>query len=278
MKLKLLVMSLFLCMTLMVSGCGGSSDSEPAGGEPAAPAAAGDKAEQQSSSDFKQISDFADAWNAAYEQNEAAINSYEVPIMELVTPGTEFITGVQYDLLNMENKDGRFEGELMMAGFPGFVEKDGSKITFGYDYTRDEDGFSPSMKAGNRLIENGSCDLAAEIYQTESYTERNGEKVQRSYSEFKRLKNQDMICLVTNGSSFNLREEADPANTCIYIKAGKDKFDFVIGKATVGPAFEKLSFVDKSDLTKDDARKLMEAAGYQIEQTGGISGGTLVVD
>jgi hypothetical protein len=31
-------------------------------------------------------------------------------------------------------------------------------------------------------------------------------------------------------------------------------------------------------LTKDDARKLMEAAGYQIEQTGGISGGTLVVD
>jgi len=277
MKMKLLALALILCVTMGVSGCGGSSDSEPAGDQAAAPVSSGEKADQQPNG-FTKISDFADAWNEAYNQNEAAINSYEVPIMELVTPGTEFITGVQYDLLNLENKDGRFEGELMMAGFPAFLEKDGSNLTFGYDYTREEDGFAPTMKTGDRLIENGTCDLAGEIYQSESSTERNGEKIQRSYSEFKRLKNNDMICLVTTSQSLDGRGEAALSNTCIYIKAGKDKFDFVIGKATQGPAFEKLSFTAKSDLTKEDARKLMEAAGYQIEQSGGISGGTLVVD
>ena len=29
----------------------------------------------------------------------------------MVSPGLEFVSGVQYDLLNMENKDGRFEGD-----------------------------------------------------------------------------------------------------------------------------------------------------------------------
>lgn len=83
-------------------------------------AASTKKAGGQSSFNLKNISDYSEAWNELYNQNEAAINKYEEPIMELVTPGLEFVSGVQYDLLNMENKDGRFEGKLMMAGFPGF--------------------------------------------------------------------------------------------------------------------------------------------------------------
>lgn len=76
----------------------------------------------------------------------------------------------------------------------------------------------------------------------------------------------------------SLRGETELSNTCTFIKAGKDKFDFVVGKATQGPVFEKLSFIDKSDLSKDEARQMMETAGYQIEKSGGIAGGTLVVD
>lgn len=80
--------------------------------------------------------------------------------MELTYPGLEFLTGVQYDLLNMDNKNGRFEGELFLAGFPAFIERGGDQLTFGYDFIRDEDGFSPSMKTGDRVVENGKCNLS----------------------------------------------------------------------------------------------------------------------
>ena len=166
-----------------------------------------------------------------------------------------------------------------MAGFPGVLERKGSKMSFGYDYIRDEDGFGPAMKAGDRIVEDGNCDLGKGTYQTENFTERNGQKIERSYSEFKRLKSGEMICLRTHSYSMNvLSQQEELSNTCTYIKAGQDKFDFVIGKATQGPAFEKLSFIDKSDLSKDEARQMMERAGYQIEKSGGIAGGTLIVD
>ena len=278
MKLKTLALYIILCMALVISGCGGNSDTSSTGTADQNQTTSSKKADGQSSSSFKKISDYADAWNEVYNQNEAAINKYDEPIMELVSPGLEFVSGVQYDLLNMENKDGRFEGELMMAGFPGVLERKGSKMSFGYDYIRDEDGFGPTMKVGDRIVENGNCDLDKGTYVTETFTERNGQKIERSYSEFKRFKNGEMICLRTYSSSLNFRGETDLSNTCTYIKAGKDKFDFVIGKATQGPAFEKLSFIDKSDLSKDEARQMMEAAGYQIEKSGGIAGGNLVVD
>lgn len=278
MKLKTLALYIILCMAVVISGCGGSSDTSSSGVDDQKQAASSKKSDGQSSSGFKTISDYADAWNEVYNQNEAAINKHEEPIMELVTPGLDFVTGVQYDLLNMENKDGRFEGELMMAGYPAFVERSGSKISFGYDFIRDEDGFGPTNKAGDRVAEEGNCDFSKGTYITETFNERNGQKIERSYSEFKRLKNGEMICLRTTSSSLNLKGEADLSNSCTYIKAGKDKFDFVIGKATQGPAFEKLSFIDKSDLSKDEARQMMEAAGYQIEKSGGIAGGKLVVE
>ena len=280
MKLKVLELCIILLTALVTSGCGGGSsepaatDSEPTGQQ----TASSEKTDKQSSEGLNTISDFADAWNSAYSLNEAAINSYEGAIMELATPGLEFVSGVQYDLLNMENKNGRYEGELMLAGLPAFVEKDGANINFGYDTIRDEDGFSPSMKAGDRLVEKGICDLAKATFETETFTERNGQKVNRSYSQFKQLKNKDMICLVTNSYSINALQEANLSNTCTYIKAGKDKFDFVIGQATQGPAFEKLPLLDKDDLSKDEARQLMEAAGYQIKDSGYVENGTLVVE
>ena len=278
MKLKTMALYIILCLALVISGCGGSSNTSSTGDDDQKQAASSKKSDGKPSSGFNKISDYSEAWNEVYNQNEAAINKYDEPIMELVTPGLEFVSGVQYDLLNMDNKDGHFEGKLMMAGFPGVLERKGSKMSFGYDYIRDEDGFSPAAKAGDRIVEDGNCDLGKGTYVTETFTERNGHKIERSYSEFKRFKNGEMICLRTYSSSLNFRGEADLSNTCTYIKAGKDKFDFVIGKATQGPAFEKLSFIDKSDLSKDEARQMMEAAGYQIEKSGGIAGGKLVVD
>lgn len=278
MKLKTAALYLILCLALVISGCGGSSNTGSTGDD-AGKQSVGTKKADGSAANFNKISDFSEAWNDLYKQNEAVINKLDEPIMELVTPGLEFITGVQYELLNMENKDGRFEGKLMMAGHPGFMEKKGSKMSFGYDFIRDEDGFGPTMKAGDRLVEDGNCDLGQGTYVTETFTERDGQKIERSYSEFKRLKNGEMICIRATGHSLNaVSAEEQLSNTCTYIKAGKNKYDFVIGKATQGPAFEKLFFIDKNNLSKNEARQMMEAAGYQIDKSGGIVKGVLVVD
>jgi len=58
----------------------------------------------------QEIGDIFNAWNKLYKANEKVINGYEgMPIMELVTPGATFIGSIQYDMLNLEKKNGRFE-------------------------------------------------------------------------------------------------------------------------------------------------------------------------
>lgn len=52
----------------------------------------------------------------------------------------------------------------------------------------------------------------------------------------------------------------------------------MIAKAKTGPGFSAISFADKGDLTKTQALEQFKAAGYAIETSGGIEGGTLVVD
>lgn len=227
---------------------------------------------------LNQISDFSDAWNNRYTMNEAAINNCEEVMLELATPGLQFVTGVQYDLLNMDNADGRFDGELMLAGYPAFLERAGSKMNFGFDFIREKDGFGPTAKAGDRLVESGDCDLDQGVYRSENSTERDGKVISRTYSEFKLLDSGEMICFMTYCNGLNLKGEENTSNYSLYIKAGKDQYDFVLGKANTGTSFDKITIIDKNDLTKDEARSLMENAGFTIEKTGGISGDKLVID
>jgi hypothetical protein len=292
MRRKLMLFSFFLCFVLLLTACGGSSP-ETAGGEasPAdtevsgggAPEAELAKEEPSgvsgSKSGFEKITDIADAWNELYNQNEKAINDYEgMPILELVSPGLAFVTGVQYDLLNMSNKDGRFEGELMLAGFDGFVEKAGSKFTFGYDHVMEKDGFGPSAKAGDRKVENGIFDTDKEFYQAESYTERGGTKILRQYHEFKRLGDGSMICFDFSGNAIDSKGDERTYNTFTFIRNGKDRYDFVIAKAEIGPEFNIVSLANEGDMTKERSIEIFTAEGYSIDKTGGIKDGILFVD
>lgn len=286
MKLKIAVLFIVLYMPLTVSGCGCSLDSGPKGNGVEKPPADTGNVDAQSPSRFTRLKDFFDTWDGLMDRYEAAINRYEPPNEYAITSpriltlvDVDLLPGASYDALNPENRDGRFEGNLSLSGRPGFVEKDGTEIRFGSDYTREIDGFAPSMKAGDRPVEDGCCDLAKRIYQIETFTERGGLLVVRNYSEFKCVESGEMMCLRITGHSVNqVTEEKEPSNTCTFIKAGKDKFDFVIAKATQGPDFEKPSLLDKDDLSKEEAREMMKAAGYEIEQTGGIADGVLFVD
>lgn len=282
MKKRMTAFSLLLCVALLFSACGGGktpqkpaeeSASQPAkSAEPAAPAT-------PVRSGLQKISDMSDAWGALYSQNEKAINDYNgMPIMDLVTPALIFLGGVQFDMLNPDNRDGRFEGKLMLAGYKGFVEKAGARITFGYDDKLEKDGLGPAAKAGDRMASSGSLALDKEYYICETYTERAGKKINRNYSEFKRLGDGSMICLAMNGRTIDARGDEVLSDDAIFLHNGAGRYDFVIAKAKTGPEFKSISFADKGDLTKAQALELFKAAGYAIETSGGILDGKLVVD
>ncbi|MGI6628560.1 MAG: hypothetical protein ACOX4K_09500 [Bacillota bacterium] len=286
MKLKATVFTVVLCMCLAVFGCWPSLDSGTAGNGAVNPPAGSGNGDVPSLQGFTRLKDFCDAWNGFMDRHEAAINRYESPDGYAVTSprilllvDVDLLSSTSYDALNPGNLDGSFKGNLLLSGRPGFVEKDGTELSFGSDYIRETDGFAPSMKAGDRLVEEGCCDLAAESCQIETFTERGGQVIVRNYSEFKRLASGEMICLRITGHSLNqVSEEDELSNTCTFMKVGKDKLEFIIAKATCGPGFEKLSLLDKDGLSRDKAREMIEGAGYEIDETGGIADGVLFID
>jgi hypothetical protein len=281
MKKNMMLFSALLGVSLLFTACSGGKSPQKAGSDSASASQPVDSrsAVAPAQAGFEKIGDMADAWNELYKQNEAVINGYEgMPIMGLVTPSITFITSVQFDLLNIDNKDGHIEGKLMFAGYNGFVEKAGAKITFGYDHRLEKDGFGPSAKAGDHSVENGSLDLAKEFYICEMFTERAGRKISRSYHEFKRLGDKSMICLAFSGQVFNGKGDEDASDEVIFLHNGKNQYDFVIARAKTGPEFKSMSFADKGDLTKTQAMELFRTAGYTIDQSGGIKDGKLIVD
>ena len=227
---------------------------------------------------LKNIAAFSHSWSELYKGNEKVINAYEgMPIMELVTPPVTFAGSVMYDLLNVEQKEGKFEGTLL-SGSKGIAERKGEKITFGSERVLGKDGFGQSAKKGDRVVDSGWVDLGVKYYADESYTEREGKKIMRSYCEFKMLGDGSMICVSMSGQTFNARGEEVLSDSVIYLHNGKNQYDFVVGKAKTGPAFKSMSFSVMGDLSKEKALEAFKAAGYTIEKSGGITDGKLVVD
>jgi hypothetical protein len=276
-----LKISVILIVSLWITACGGGNSPQKTAADSTSVSRPAESAAVSApvKTGFQKLGDVLEAWNALYNKNEAVLNAYEgMPIMELVTPAMTFIAAVQFDLLNPDNKDGRFEGVLPLAGFKGFLEKAGSKITFGFDRKLEKDGFGPRAKAGDREVENGSLDLDQKYYRAENFIERAEKRISRSYAEFKQLADGTMICLVFDGQTINMRGDEETSDSVIYLHNGKNQYDFVLAKGKTGPGFKSISFGDQGDLTKDKAIEGFKAAGYTIDQTGGIKDGKLVVD
>jgi hypothetical protein len=283
MKKSIIALSVLLCLAFLFCACGKSQPAPAAGSagasEPAAAPAASAPAAAPSRTGMQKIGDMADAWSALFNRNEKVINEYQgMPIMGLVTPPLAFVAAVQFDIMNPNNQDGRFNGKLMMAGYAGFLEKSGARLTFGYDEKLAKDGFGPAAKAGTRVVGSGSLALDKEYFTWETANERDGKKIERSTTEFKRLADGSMICLALSGHAINFRGDEELKDDAIYLHNGPGRYDFVIAKSATGPGFTAISFADKGDLTKEQALELFRAAGYTIEKSGGIEGGRLVLD
>ena len=303
MKRFFIVISVFLCMAMVFAGCSSSSkegdngkgnvvQDEPKDGTgdnsgqktddadisktPTEGATDTGESNTTNNGTFKSITDIADYWNDLYTGNEAVINKMEIPMMELVTPAMTFVVGVQYELLNLTQADGRYDGELMLAGYPGFIEKKGAKLTFGYEDTLKENGFSPQMAKGDKLVENGNCDLDKGYYFADSYTERAGKKITHSTSEFQKESDGSMSSLTVQGETLNFKNEANVVTTYIFVRNGKNQYDFVIATSTVGTDYKELHL--EADMTKEKAVALFKASGATITKSGGIKDGAVHID
>jgi len=229
--------------------------------------------------ELKKLGDFVDAWTSRYQANEAAVNAYEgMPIMELVSPALLLAIGPQFDLLNADGADGRFEGQLIMAGKKGFIEKKGDVLTFGYSHTLDKDGFGPTAKKGDVQILEGSADLAKGSITLRNRTERDGKKITATQTEYRLLPNGGMLCLSLNGHSIDGKGEPSKFSNFIFLHNGDKKYDFVVGKAEFGPELPAVTLTEKGDLDKAKAAALATASGYKVEKTGGVVDGKLVLD
>lgn len=284
---KLIALALCFILVFMVGACGAKDQPAAQVGEQnettvqEQPSEAAGSA-NEAKGEFNTIGNLADEWNRLYKLNEDAVSSLQsmdelLMAMELTTPALAFVSGVQYDLLNLQNSDGRHEGTLMFAGWPGFVEKKGNKLTFGYDGKREAAGFSPEDKAGDRLVENGSADLGLGLFISESYIEREGKKLKQNYNEFLKLQDGTMICLELRGSNFNFNGEKEPKSNATYMHIGENLMDFVLATANAGTDYPSISF-NNAKMTKEQAIQAFQAAGFTIENTGSLKDGKLVVD
>ena len=280
MKVKSMAFVAILGWILVLGACGKSEQTPaPTAANPTSTAAAQTAAPAVAETRLRTISDMANVWNALYKQNEKVINEYEgMPIMGLVTPPLAFASAVQFDIMNPNRQDGRFENRMMMAGYQGNLQQAGNQLTFTYDDKLQKDGFGPAHKAGDRVFGSGSLALDSGYFIWETFSERAGKKLERHYTEFKRLGDGSMVCLALSGQLFGMRGDAENRSGAIYLHNGPGRYDFVIAKGQAGPEFQALSFAEKGDLTKEQAMELFKAAGYEIEKSGGILAGKLVLD
>lgn len=269
---KILSILLILLLAISMAACGSSNDTGGGSAEQSDSSGAG------TSGKINTITELSDALVETQKQTEDIVNGYEgIASLDLLTPQLNLATGAFYDLLNIDNKDGRHEGQLFMSNHDGFIEKKGSVSNFGYDHILDRDG-SLGDKKGDRSVENGVFDSQKQYYKSEQYLEREGKKTRTSYHEFQRLADGTFLILHSTGYNFDSMGNPKNYNKIIYLIVGTDRYDFVVAEAEIGADFKPVLISDTGEMTKEEARERFESSGWTTKVTGGIKDGKLVED
>ncbi|MCE5234775.1 MAG: hypothetical protein ABFC62_10845 [Clostridiaceae bacterium] len=252
---------------------GGSSNGSPSGGgdsgSPGSPT--------HSSDGLQSITDIVDEWSRLSSLHEEAVNGYDnvdkmfLPL-QLVGPELTLAMIAQYDLLNFNNDNGRFDGTLMLSGHPAFEERNGARIVFGSDYTVPDDGNTYSYEPGDRLVENGEADLSKAWLKSEDTVERDGKKISRTYIEVIKMGDGGMALLYLSGRV----NDGDPVTDAVFLRISEGAYEYVVASSGAGEDFDILSLGNGFD--KAQALSLLQGAGYTVTESGSDVNGKLVAD
>ena len=223
------------------------------------------------------LTDYSDAWTELYSIHEPIINDYTgMPIMPLVMVGLPLANSIFYALLDIENVDGEFSGNIGFSGTEGYYNKAGDVVKFGKDWIRDADGAMLNDKVGDRILTNGLFDASKGYFYMEDSTMRNDLTFTRTTTEFIRSDKGSFICLHQVANDLDYGGNENKTNTLAFIAMSEDSYDFVTAEGTVGTGGKVLSLT--KGMTVADATTQFIEAGYTIDETGGIQNGVFVVD
>ena len=222
---------------------------------------------------IESLSNIVEMWTEASTAHSDAVSGYDnqenlfLPL-QLVGPELTLAMIGQYDLLNIYNNDGRFEGELMFSGYKAFVEKSGPKIVFGSDNVVDEE--TGSYEIGDRIVENGEADLNRVWIKSEEHVERDGATITHSYVEVLKMSDGSMALFSLSGNKDSGETDA------VFVHASQTVYEYVVATAQFGVDFDVLSLGNGFD--RAQARSFLEGAGYTVTAIGSDVKGKLVAD
>ncbi|HSN66575.1 MAG TPA: hypothetical protein VLS94_08040 [Fusibacter sp.] len=223
------------------------------------------------------LTDYSDAWSDLYSIHEPIINDYTgMPIMPLVMVGLPLANAIFYTMLDLDNVDGEFSGNIGFGGTEGYYNKSGDVAEFGHDLIRDVDGIVSNDKAGDRNIITGLFDASKGYFYMEDSTQRDDKTFTRTKTEFIRSDNGSFLCLYQVANDLDYGGNENKTNTLAFIAMSEDSYEFVTAEGTIG--IDGMVLALTKGMTVAEATMQFIDAGYAIDQTGGIQNGVFVVD
>lgn len=290
------MIGLILVLTLValpLYGCAGKSDSAAEGGvansgddifaeelediEETAPPLGAAITPNPVTGKLTTITDYVDAWTTLYALHESTVNAYAgMPVLDLVMVGLPMANAIFYSLLDLDNKDGRFDGPIGFNGYTGYYHKSGNQIKFGSDFLRDTSGFTPNELEGDAVKTEGEFDIDRGYLMINDEVAREDKTISRTLTEFLRFDDGSYVCLYQVIGDYDIYGEAKKNSRITFIAMGEDHYDFAIGVSAFGTEGKALSIFDIESVT--DAKEIFEANEYTIESYGGIENGVFEVN
>ena len=198
----------------------------------------------------EELTNFYSLYDDVISQHEAAVNAWETDDFFMFDASMDYfatsihIVGMSlYDLLEIF---GANEGE--------YKKSNGNLIEFGKEYTRAEDGFSPSDKKGDVYVEKGILDTSANTLYFESYSERAGVKISRAVSEIVALSDGTFI-VQTLSKPMPYDERTEDKGNAYFMVFGADRLEVIKASFEPDANFTYDSIIGKGNTTPEDMAK-----------------------
>ncbi len=230
---------------------------------------------------LKGISDFSAEWYRLYALYRDAIDAYnqadpDMMLSPLNNAEIPFILGSEYDMLNSQGADGRFEGVLGYTNTKGFTEKSGHLLSFGREVVREFDGFSIAERKGDLEQEEGSLDLLAGHMVARRVVKRGETEIERDYYEYRLLQDGGMVLTAIWGDLYNFQGDEANRTEAVYMRVTEAGLDFFTARGSAGVKFTQVS-LGEGDFTPEEAAKAFENAGFAIQTSGSVKDGVVEV-
>lgn len=216
----------------------------------------------------EELSDFYSLYDDVLSQHEAAVNTWETDDFSMFDASMDYfstslhIVGMSlYDVLEVFGTD---EGE--------YRNTNGNLIEYGKEYTRAEDGFSPSDKKGDIYVEKGILDTSANTLYFESYSERGGEKISRAISEVVALSDGTFIVQTIRKNAL-YDDRIEDKGDAYFMVFDSNRLEVIKGKFEPDVNFTYDSIIGKGNTTPKDM-----AQGYTLIRKMTIIDGVATVE